>query len=264
MKFNLMGSILIFGCLAGAASADLYGLSSNFPGTVYTIDSGTGAATPLVTVTGANGTSFTDIEFLNGVAYACDVSTSSGWAFGTIDLTTGNFTTLTNQDGSANWFGLATKQSTNQLFTVDFDAGNILKSMTPLGVTTTIGATGVTVRGLTYDSANDTLYATDANSLYWLNQSTGAATLIGSFNGPSGDADLAYDPLTDTLYLNSTGTNSLYSVDKATGNANLIGANNASGAYIDGLGNLTPVPEPATMAALGLGVAALLRRRRRA
>jgi len=262
MKFSVLTSLLTFAALAPLASAELYGLSSTTPGTVYTLDTATGAATPVVDLSNDILASIVDIEFLGGTAYACDILTNDGFSFGTIDLNTGAFTALSQQDGSANWFGLAAKESANILYTVDIDDNNTLKSITPAGVTTSIGGVGFNVYGMTYDSLTDTLYATDGQSLYTLDQTTAAPTLIGTFGGPNdGSSDLAFDPTTNTLYLNSFDT--LYTVDQATGLASLVGPNNAGGVPIDGLGNLAaPVPEPTSMAAIGLGLLALIRRRR--
>ena len=70
-----------------------------------------------------------------------------------------------------------------------------------------------------------TLFMVDSStpdSLYSVNVATGAATLIGSLNGPTNPAGLASH--NGTLYVVGTTNDSLYSVDVATGAATLIGS----------------------------------------
>jgi len=261
MKIRYLALGFALSCIVGSASAQLYGLSSDTPGTVYSVDEGTGAATAVTNVTGNVLTSIVDIEFLNGTAYACDVLVDSGWAFGTIDLGTGAFTQLNNQDGSANWWGLAAKQSANILYTVDFNDANNLKKITSSGTVTTIGLTGLSAVGaMTYDNVNGLLYATDGDGLYTLNEGTGAATFIGNLGlGGNNFSDLAYNDDLGVLYYTLNGN--LYTVNTGTGAATLVGG---LGVTVDGLGwKAGVVPEPASMAALGTGLMVLLRKRRK-
>lgn len=265
MKFGLVGSILGLGCLTSFASADLYGLSSDTPGAVYTIDSGTGAATKLFDLSGqVTNTSIVDIEFLGGKAYACDVYNDDlgQYTFGSIDMSTGAYTVINSQDGSSNWFALAAKESAGIMYTVDYDDNKKLKTVDAAGTVTTIGNTGTDgIRGMAYNSLTDTVYGITADSLFTLDQTTGLATLVGLTGVIDGNSDLAFDAITNTLYMNVI--DKLYTVDMTTGASTFIGLNNVS-ANIDGLAYKAPVPEPATMIALGAGIAALARRRRRA
>jgi hypothetical protein len=115
----------------------LLGLSTSLVGptaVVYSIHSSTGAATPIVAVTGNNGVLLTGIAYLRGQLYATDVSVSGlGIAMGTINLNTGLFTPLINQDGSSDWLGMAADQAANLLYTIDVDVVTFpLKSITPM------------------------------------------------------------------------------------------------------------------------------------
>jgi hypothetical protein len=257
--------------LASPAFADtLYGLSTaDGTGRVYTINSTTGVATPLVTLTGdPGGTFLVDVDFLSGTLYATDVFSGMGAEFGTINLTTGAFTPINNQGGGTNWFGLAANPAADLFYAADDDSSPAsLVSVTPSGTITQIGDMGVVMDDLAYDSNHGILYGVSSSALYTINTSTGAATLVGSLGFTNGDLGLGYDGLNDTLYLNIGGTtHSLYTVNTATGSATLVG-NNGSTVIIDGLAdlNVTPaVPEPAGAALLaaGLLVIALISRRR--
>src|SRR5262245_40231296 len=88
--------------LAGLASSPpaqaagvLYGLSSSFPGSLYTINSATGAASLVTNL--SNQTSIVGLEARQGVLYASDVNGGGGAQFGTINPSTGAFTALNNQ-----------------------------------------------------------------------------------------------------------------------------------------------------------------------
>src|ERR1700722_14851446 len=88
---------LIFGLAVPAQADSLYGLSSSLPGSLYTINTSTGAATHVVDLSGAFESSFVDLAALNGTLYGSDIDPSSGpllgqFTFGTINATTGAYT----------------------------------------------------------------------------------------------------------------------------------------------------------------------------
>jgi len=274
MTRSFGGSLLFAAAMLGFSSVPvsagvIYGLSSSTPGTVYTIDAATGAATPVVSLTGNDDTSMVGLEFLNGTLYATDVFTPSSYTFGTIDLGTGAFTPINDQGGSFNWWSLAADPTAGLFYAVDFDAGNNLVSVTPGGVITGIGFTGVDIGGLAFDSLNGILYGVGNGDLYTIDVATGLATLVGSTGATFGfRVGLAYDPDTATLFLNGGDNDSLYTVNTATGLATVVGPSSAAGILdIDGLAVLpnatTESPEPRSLLLAALGGALLLLKRRR-
>lgn len=117
---------------------------------------------------------------------------------------------------------------------IRFDSAN------PLGTVVTVGATGVSNRGLTgLDfSAAGTLYAVSGynqdgspfggSQLYTINTTTGVGTLVGStgLSGTNAITDLSWNPVTGTMQalVNAgAGSNSLYTLNLATGAATLVG-----------------------------------------
>ena len=256
----LLTSLAATACLPTTSWAStLYGISSTTPGHLYTLDPATGAATFVTDVTGADLVSFSGLESLNGVLYATDVAKGE-WKFGTVDKTTGAFTAINNQDGSANWHGLAADHDLGLFYTVDLNDGNKLKSVTPSGTVTTIGPAGIEMRGMAFDDVNNILYGVDAASLYTLNTATGAATLIGA-TGAATDwyEGLDYDNATKQLFYNTAGN--LYTLNTVSAAATLVGLNGVD--RIDGLAHIDvpDVSQTSVLLLMGLGGLWLARER---
>lgn len=245
-----------FAASALAVEPGLYGVQSTWETGLYRIDQETGEAT-LVSAP-SNNASCAGASFLDGELYCTDVLDDDyRWTAGTFDLPTGAYTPISYQDGSANWHGLASSDAHGVCWSVDADAGNILKSLAPDGTTTTIGPAGIHGRGMAYDDTRGILYAIGSGALYSVDINTGASSYIGDIGIPSNLIGLAYDESTQTLYANEGDTTmALYTLDTTTGAATLVGYNNVN--WIDGL---AWIPEPGSLSLLAIGVPLMLRRR---
>jgi len=253
------------------ARAQLYGLSSSRPSTLFTLDTGTGAATTVTDLTGNRQTGLVGLAFLNSTLYACDVVMPDfTTTFGIIDPVTGAYTPINNQGGSNNWWSLTANHAGGFFYVVDRADGN-LKTVTPSGVITTIapvtgiGPFGVLMTGLAYDENHGILYGIDMGSsvdfLYKIDTTTGATTLIGDLGRLSFMNDLAYDPTADVLYFNDGDFGNLYTIDVLTAALTFVGSNGAD-VPIDGISFKdaavsppTAAPEPGTLALLAAGAA---------
>lgn len=253
--------------VAGASASasfppGLYGVQStdDDQGTwIFRINAETGAATKFALL--SHNTSLVGATFLRGQLYASDVLSFDPLGFyGSLDVN-GQFTPIHDQGFDLNWHGLASSETLGVTWSISQQNNNTLVQTDLNGVMTVIGPTGIDGRGMAYDDKNGILYAVNASdaSLYTVDIHTGASTLIGATNIPIDMVGLAYDEITETLYLNEGDvTNSLYRVDVTTGAATLIGANGYG--LIDGL---AWIPAPSSASVLVLGAIAGMRRRRR-
>jgi hypothetical protein len=87
--------------------------------------------------------------------------------------------------------------------------------------------------GLSIDPVRGVYYASDATSLYTIDPSTGASTLIGPF-GTSSMIDIAVNP-DGEMYGHDIGTDSIYQIDPSTGAATLIGPTGYNANYAQGM-----------------------------
>jgi hypothetical protein len=237
----VLGNVLLAGSSQAQSFPDgLIGLSSSEPAVLYSIDASTGLATPIVTLNGS--ASITGLAFLNRVLYGTDLYDFPGGiinqnAIGSIS-TGGIITFLSDQNGSANWHGLAADETNNILYIIDYNNSDILTAQFPDGSVETIGSgVGFNAPGLDYDDTHGILYAISSDStLYTVSTETGTASLIGPTGLPQNNLDigLAYDECNEILYANHEPLGQLFILDVTTGAATLVGSNGVD-AVIDGL-----------------------------
>jgi DNA-binding beta-propeller fold protein YncE len=117
-------------------------------------------------------------------------------------------------------------------------SGSLLCSITPTGVMTSIGPTGLTgfafefVSGVAFDPGTRTLYGTNASNLLTFDLTSGAAATIGPI-GFGNTMDLAFDAGTSTLF-GSVASGQLITINRTTGAGTLVGGFGAI-VGIDGL-----------------------------
>ena len=232
-------------------------------------------------------------------AHATYIGDNSGNLFD-LDVATNTSTFIGN--GGVVMFDIALDPISGTLYGIS-GAGGLYSINTTNGSVTFIGNSGQFINGLTFDSSG-TLFGSGGISLFTLNTGTGAATTVGSTGyTSSGDiafdalGNLFMSALgtgnDDLISLNaSTGAGSLIgsigyggvyglnfnnstlygftlagqtiSIDTATGAGTLVAMNGIHANGADGVGGVTQVPEPASIALLGLGLIGLGFSRRKA
>ncbi|RNC80968.1 MAG: hypothetical protein ED559_03975 [Phycisphaera sp.] len=130
--------------------------------------------------------------------------------------------------GPFEWLGAADSGRPGILYgAVGFDNGFeslheidvINQTVTPIG-----DWGGAEIRELAYDPARGILYGSEQDELYLIDQSTGRASLIGRYFGPSSIYAMAYLPTLDVLIGIDFATNQLYHISTETGRATLVGS----------------------------------------
>ena len=282
VKMNLAIALTLLFAVGSAKGQDfpdgLIGLSSAGPAVLYSIDASNGTASPSVTLNGDS--SLTGLSFLQGTLYGVDLINFPGGS-GNFDIgsisTGGIITFLGNQNGSSNWWGLASDEAGGVLYTIDNDNFNILTAQFPDGSAVTIGSgAGISGPGMAYDNANGILYVISGDgSLYTVSTVTGTSNLIGPTGIPGSNRfGLAYDECNQILYANDGELRQLYTLDVTTGAGTLVGSNGVDD-IIDGLAwkgrcgssRTSPIPtlsEWGLIAMAGvLGIAAFMVMRRK-
>ncbi|MCB9844865.1 MAG: PEP-CTERM sorting domain-containing protein [Phycisphaeraceae bacterium] len=248
--------------LAGMAHGQqLLGVRSSSPGQVFDVSTANGSTTFITDINGRN-TSLIGAEWLNGRLYVSDVF--GGQQFlGWVDLNTGNFTEVSDQDSDVNYHGLAGNESANILYSFSLNSAQLVEVDPGNGAVTYIGAPGQGfMRGMAYDNVNGVLWGANENGfISTINTGTGAITDIAVTGLDHGFIGLAHDDINGILYATAAipggGTFGLYTIDKATGVPTFVGDTGTT--LLDGL---AWVPAPSGLALLGLGGLVVSRRRR--
>jgi subtilisin-like proprotein convertase family protein len=102
--------------------------------------------------------------------------------------------------------------------------------------TQSVALSGITSpSGLAIDPTDGAFYMSNVDTLYSVNQTTGACTAIGAFGGGS---SLMIDIKIDNngiMYGHDIGSDSIYQIDKATGAATVIGATGYDANFAQGM-----------------------------
>lgn len=270
----LLGAVALLGVEGRTAQADL--LAVTFNDELISIDTTTGAGTLIGTIDTPGIFAF-GLAFRGSDLYTYDqandlvlqLNPTTGAVLDSIDIGT-NLLGEGAMDFRSDGIGfLAAAGTSSQLLSFDITVPDSTPITTPGGLTPSLD-------GLAFDSA-DVLYgvsqgATSSSnpSLYTINQTNGATTLVGSL-GLVADyilGGLAFDTdgaLYAALSEGSGAPSYLYRVNKSTGAATLVG----NGIGFNGVSGLTanagtpPVPEPSSLVLASLGVAGLVGARAR-
>lgn len=116
------------------------------------------------------------------------------------------------------------------LYAIDNDQKNLVK-ITPAGTLETIGNLGAAVPaaattvGLSWNSANNTMYLIAASSLYTVDMNTGAATLVAALSGLATGAIPIWLEIDNSgnAFMADVGGDNLYRIDLTSGAAALVG-----------------------------------------
>jgi hypothetical protein len=176
-------------------------------------------------------------------AYMITAPNPSADQFGTINLSTGLFTSLGYTDVNGNALDPVALEGLgevgNTLYGGDV-AGNLYSVNTTDGALTQINVGAGAIDFVDFGSTLTTLYALDSvGDLYSVNPTTGLATLVGSTTvGAGGTSSLSTG--SSTLYLNlfNSGAYNLYTLNTTGGAATLVGPTNGIGALVSDSGTL--------------------------
>lgn len=280
MKLVFIAAISIGLTATAFAGTTIYGLKSRSPGGappsaspthLFTFDGTLGGVTDLGSVTyNGNEVDADALAWHGGNLYAFLLE-AGGSRLVTINPTTAVATSLAfYQD--AYMRGLTARGNT--LYGLDVLAGvhyrSIQIDIVSLSLTSVAMDTGISDGcDLDFDSQG-TLWLTDYNAFHTLNPVTGVVTFVVADNVPDPQGFSVFNPgfVFDettplralTFEANNTDDIMIYSLPSAARSTMTVGI---IPGFNSGRGDLTAVPEPGALAALGLGLLALVARKRR-
>jgi len=265
LRALLLVGLLVAAMAGHAPAAELLGCSQY--GDLFAIDATSGAAALIGPLGPGQDTDLsTEIEYdlgsstlyaeeTNGGIYLHTVDETTGASLGTVEHIFGSLAGLEFVGDTLYGAFHADPGGASDLVTVDTSTGGL----------TTIGqiADGP-VSGLAWHAPSQTMYGVTAGGaaadVVTIDLATGAGTVVGPTGFDHvGSIEFASDGVLYGGLAQDATSNAgwLFSIDLATGTGTLVGD---TGYSITGLTNR--VPEPATMALMGLGAAALVAGRR--
>ena len=253
MKLFRFTTIVAIVATCGFANAEtLYYVDDNGK-FLKTVDTNS-LATNTIGALGAGG-NFGDMAYdhRNGVMYY--VGGRGDNNLYTLNLNTGAATLIGNHQIN-DLFALGWDPVSGNLFAQDSSSGFWMINKLTAGATS-MGSNSVYPGGLTYNFTSGMMVLSEAGGsggFYSINLGTGAATLLAN-SAWRNDNDAVHSSASNT-YFSMDWSGNLYAIDSGYNQTTL-------GTGFGSVASVEIVPEPATMAILGLGALALARRRRK-
>lgn len=259
-------SVGALGLLASVSFGQIgYTVMSNGNDHLYQIDFSTGVATDLglLNFGDAEGVAFGP----GGQLYGIGGSVSEFWnitsAPGSLIGATGprNGTDAGMDFYNGVMYNIQGSGGSSSLYTIDIATG----------ASTLVGGSQLFGDNIAI-GANGTAYVSDwifSDSLYTIDLTTGAMNLVGGLGLGNVNLQAGSDFSLAGILYNLTSDGRMFTIDTATGAATFafqvqdVLGNNLAGFEGLAIGNADAVPEPATMALMGLGALAAFRRRKK-